>query len=327
MDKISFIKKIEKLTNPKDIALLQTISPLSKFIPKKIQNKLFLKSSSKTPYMGFVVEPYSTFICYKIKDLDYAKQLLPDGFELVKSSLFKDSLPEYWAIVGCFNVHSSAFWGTRLEFNLIARNKKNNLTSWVIVDYETNALSHDKYNGLQSSTTDHAIVTTDFDGNIIIDIKNADKKRELSTVFSTCEATKETLGEKIWLDGNWSVGYGKKLSRNSDETFSLKFDPKETEAAYRVPSDLINVKNIGWFTPLIEDAPSETIYFPYTQHYLSDSPGSYSKIASKNDMIQQMANLNEIPPYSVSPIRKMFVAMFFFNSFLMLLFLFLLLFN
>ena len=141
MDIINFIKKVEGLTNPKDIALLQTISPLSKLIPKTIQNKVFLKSSSRTPFMGFVVEPYSTFICYKIKDLEAVKQLLPDGFELVKTKMFENSLPEYWVVVGCFNVHSSAFSGTRLEFNVIAKNLESQLTSWVIIDYETNVLS------------------------------------------------------------------------------------------------------------------------------------------------------------------------------------------
>ncbi|WP_245578453.1 hypothetical protein [Atopobacter phocae] len=122
--------------------------------------------------MGFVVEPYSTFLVYEIVDLEWDKQLTPDGFELVKTKIFEDSEPNYYAIFGIFNVHTSAFWGTRLEVNIIAKNKRNNLTSGVIMDYDANTLSHDMQKGVVDSITNQVLFTTDYDSNIIVDITN-----------------------------------------------------------------------------------------------------------------------------------------------------------
>lgn len=69
MGKFQFIKKVEQMITPKDTATLQVMAPLSKYIPKRFQNAVMNYSAQKNPYMGFVVEPYSTFLCYEILDL------------------------------------------------------------------------------------------------------------------------------------------------------------------------------------------------------------------------------------------------------------------
>ena len=147
----------------------------------------------------------------------------------METAVFSDGEPKHYIIFSCFNVHTSAFWGTRLEVNLIARNKNNNLLSWVIIDYDTNTLSHDLAKGLIESTTEKALLTTDFDGNIIVDIENMEKNRALVFDCSTAPSESKKLNPQLWLEGNLSVGYGKDISQNSGEVFSLKFDPKEVE--------------------------------------------------------------------------------------------------
>ena len=307
MQKYAFIKKVEQMINPKDIATLQMLAPLSKMIPKRFQNKVLTDSAKDNPYMGFVVEPYSIFLCYELIDLDWAKKLIPDGFELIKTSIFSDSEPKYYAIFGSFNVHTSAFWGTRLEVNIIARNKKNNLLSWVIIDYDTNTLSHDISKGVVGSTTKNALLTTDFDGNIIVDIENIEKDRALIFDGSTSYSEAKIMDKTLWLQGNLSVGYGREISKNSNEVFSLKFDPKEVEKGFKIPNNQVRISQNTWFKGLFRNIPEEVVYFPYAQHYLSDSPGYFSEIKNEEDMIKQFTQLelDSIPDYSAASHRKM----------------------
>ena len=43
-NKYSFIKKVEAMITPKDIATLQFLAPLNKFIPKLLQNNMLRNS-------------------------------------------------------------------------------------------------------------------------------------------------------------------------------------------------------------------------------------------------------------------------------------------
>lgn len=65
----SFAKGVENLVNPISVGTIHFIQQLNSLLPKKIQELIMKKSSQKTPSMGFVVEPYSSFLCYKIKDI------------------------------------------------------------------------------------------------------------------------------------------------------------------------------------------------------------------------------------------------------------------
>lgn len=47
MGDFKFIKKVESMIKPKDIAILQVIAPLSKYIPKNIQNTVINHSAKK----------------------------------------------------------------------------------------------------------------------------------------------------------------------------------------------------------------------------------------------------------------------------------------
>lgn len=318
MRNFKFIKRVEQLVKPKDIATLQLLATMTKFIPNKVQNKLMESSAKKNPYMGFVVEPYSIFVCYELKDLEWAKKLIPDGFELIKTKIFEEGEPKYYAIFGSFNVHTSAFWGTRLEVNIIARNKRNGLLSWVIVDYDTNTLSHDISKGVVASTTEQALLTTDFDGNIIVDIQNELKNRHLVFEANTNRAETKIMGRQLWLEGNLSVGYGRELSQNSDAVFSLTFNPKEVEKGRQIPLEDVQITKNTWFSGLFHEEPDEVVYFPYAQHYLSDSPGFFSQIKDEEELVSryQTVDLASIPDYSADSHRKLIKNGMIFNSIL-----------
>jgi hypothetical protein len=316
MSKYKFIKKVEEMIKTDDIAILRLVGPLLKYVPGKLQIKALENSSKDNPYLGFVVDPYSTFLFYEIVDLEWARRLIPDGFELEKTRVFNDGEPKYYISFAAFNVKTSAFAGTRLEVNVIARSKKTGLISWIIVDYDTNTLSHDSLKGVIDSTTKQTIFTTDYDGNIIVDINNSDKNRALVFDLDSNDAEYKVLERDFWLEGNLSVGYGREISRNSPNAFAMKFDPKEVEKAYRVDLDKLNMTKNTWYPGLFKDQVDEVLYFPYAQHYLSDSPGNYSNHDNVDEMIRDFENLDleSIPPYSAEALRKMVKTGLFTNS-------------
>lgn len=45
----------------------------------------------------------------------------------------------------------------------------------MIIDYDTNTLSHDVSKGVIDSTTEYALLTTNYDGTIIVDFNNRQK--------------------------------------------------------------------------------------------------------------------------------------------------------
>ena len=56
--------------------------------------------------MGFVVEPYCTFLCYEIKDMNIANSLLPEGFEMIKTKIKENDEAKYY---GCLKAGLVAF--------------------------------------------------------------------------------------------------------------------------------------------------------------------------------------------------------------------------
>ncbi len=76
---------------------------------------------------------------------------------------------------------------------------------------------------------------------------------------------------------------------------------------YRIPFNQININQNTWLKGLFDTKLDEVVYFPYAQHYLSDSPGYYSKIKNIEDMNKRYTNLDldKIPDYSAESHRKL----------------------
>jgi hypothetical protein len=174
----SFIKKTESLVKPKDVTAISFLSSFSKSLPKKTQHKFSKSGQKRIPYMGFIVDPYSLFLCFKITNTSAAQEMLPDGYELAETSFYKNDAKIPMAIVSVFTARTSGFMGMRIEFYVIARNKETGMLSWIICDYETNTNSYDPKNGFSGYTCDPAVYTTTYLGEILVDIKNRTKNKE-----------------------------------------------------------------------------------------------------------------------------------------------------
>lgn len=306
--KHNFIKNIEKMINPIEVGTIHFMQSFINSIPPTLQAKLITNGAKKNPYMGFVVEPYSFFLCYELVDLEKAQQLIPDNYKLIKTKIFNEDIPKYYCIQGCFNVHTSAFWGTRSEFYIITESKDTGLLSWVIVDYDTNTVSYDQKRGLSSSNTSSCVLTTSFDGNVIIDIQNQKNRRELILESDITQGIQKTLDSRLWIEGNLSVTYGKYLSTNKGEAFSVTFNPKEFEKALYIPLSKTKIERNTWFPGLFKDSPDQLVCFPFAQHFLSDSPGHYSTIQDEHALINRVENIDfsTFSNYSSSSIKKSF---------------------
>jgi hypothetical protein len=259
--------------------------------------------------MGFVVEPYSLFLCYEIKDIEKAKSLLPDGFKLIKTKIFADDEPKYYCIFGCVRAHTSAFWGSRTEFYIIVEDQKTGLLSWIIIDYITDTISYDSKNGLASPNSSQSVMTIDYSGTIFIDIQKKDNSHKLKLEVNIEKSEMKNLDQRLWLEGNLSIGYGRNLSDNGADIFALKFEPGEVEKALKIPASNLYLESNTWYHGLFEKDPSQIVCFPYAQHFISDSPGHSSAIKNKNELISAIAvtNFNKIKVFSTKSFKIMFL--------------------
>lgn len=306
MDKDRIIRGIESLVNPEEVATLSFMQMFNRLLPKRMQNYLVEKSSKKYPYMGFIVDPYSYFVCYEIKDIELAKSLLPDGFRLVKTKVFEDSESKYCCIFGCIQAKTSAFIGVRVEFYIIAEDEKTGMMSWIIVDYDTNTISHDKQNGLRNPNTKIATITTDFEGDLSVHVINKEG-RSIKFMSQLQKGHLNRLDERLWIEGNLSIAYGKVISTNDPYTFSLKFHPDEFKQALKIDQEDFEVEANNWYPGLFYDDPYERVCFPTSQHFLSDSPGHSSNVQTKEDMIEQLnaIDFDHVQVYSTAGFKRM----------------------
>lgn len=268
IEKIRFIKNVENRISPNGVGEIYTSSKKLLKLPKFMQNLIIEKATKSNKTMGFVVEPYSLFLAFEITE-DMVSEYLPDDYELVASSLFEDSKPKYMGIIGCFNVHTDVFWGSRFELYVIARNKKTNLMSWLICDYESNTISYDSGSGFKAPTLEIAVLTTSYDGLIICDVQNKSGDTRIDLVAKMEKAQPVSLNQLLWIEGNLSIDYSGELGKKGKAPFGLIFDPREMQYAQRLPQSSIQVNTIsfGFIKPGMK--PYDACCFPYAQHYLT----------------------------------------------------------
>lgn len=293
MKNFDFIKNTEEKIDPIGVGSTHFLQNILQILPVKIQNQLVKNAAKKSPYISFVVEPYSTFLCYEITDIKWAKKLLPNNFELVKTKIFEEEEAKYYCILGCFNVKTSSFWGSRLEFNIIAKNKETNLTTWVIIDYDTNTLMYSEKKGLESKSTNKFINTTTWNGDIVIDIENSNKNRSLILNYNANYENKirKKLDYKLWFEGNISITYGNQISK-SGKTFSLMFEKQEVEYANFIDPSLVNIEKNTWYEGLYDKTLVKCVEFDYAQHFVSDNIGYVSNFKNQEDMESKKSKIN-----------------------------------
>lgn len=288
----NYIRTIENKVEPLKVA--STIQGAAFFakLPQAIQKLIIKRSGKADPYMSFVVEPYSTFLAYEITDKTAAEKLLPHDYKLLPSSLFEKGIERLCAIVGAFNVHTSFFWGSRLEFYLIAENQSTGLLSWIIVSYETNTSSFDPKRGFIGPTTSRCVITTSYTGEAIVDVKNAHSSQQINYVANLSDTECAVMNERLWIEGNLSVDYGGDLQGGSNP-FGLVFDPNEVSQGQMIPLENLEISLNTYGTSFLDSKPFEAAYFPYAQHFLTTNFPAATSLKNAADLEREATEISE----------------------------------
>lgn len=287
-----FIKTTEKMVLPVKVASTTQGNAMLRKLPLRFQRYIVNRGARSNPYMSFVVEPYAVFLAFEVTNSKAVEGLLPPNYSLLPASMFSDTPKRPCAIVSAFNVHTTVFWGSRVEFYLIAENCKTGLLSWIIVEYESNTHSYDPRQGFIGPSTAHSVVTTSYLGEIIIDVASAKSNNSLAFVADIKNAALKSLDQRLWIEGNLSVDYGGELQQCT-KPFSLVFDPKEMAQALKIPLEDIALCRNGFGAGALNPAPFEAACFPYAQHFVTTSVPTATSMRTAEDIEKAVNDIND----------------------------------
>jgi hypothetical protein len=275
MNVLQYAKGVEKLVDPMMVGKTHYMQTKLAKLPVWLQRKLITSTTKTATKMPFVVEPYCTFLFYEIPDPTKIQKFMPQGFVPAKSKIFDTIEPaKYYGIVSMFRIHTSVFWGARVEYYLVAENQATGLLSWVMMDYISDSISYDEIHGLKSPDVKHAVMTTTCEGDFVCEMKSTDNKKKAECLLSLKRAKMKPLNQKLWIEGNTSIAYGRLAGQPDGDLFSLTFMPEEMTEALDIPLEDVKFASVatattGKFGAILDHAVS----FPYAQHMLSDAPG------------------------------------------------------
>ena len=232
------------------------------------------------------------FLAYEIIDEEKILSMLPEDYELIETSMFDGNPERKCVIIGGFNVHTSVFWGNRLEVYIIAKNKKTNLISWIILDYETNTISFDPGRGFVSPTTEQSVLTTSFAGEVILDVVSEISNNRLQLIAQINRENYKNLNQTLWIDGNFSVDYSNELSDVKTKPFGLVFDPAEMKEALEIPDENLEMLKNTILQEVISNKPFEVCCFPYAQHFYTTSMPMENSVKDVNDLENRVREIN-----------------------------------
>jgi hypothetical protein len=306
-----FIKLVESLIDPAEVCDLYFFQRFKAFLPVSLFKKMLVKTSRKTPYMGFVIEPYALFMFFRLRDVERARALLPDRYELTKSAIFAGEDPAHYLGMGIFNTKASTFWGTRLEAYLIAKDKETGLVSWIFIDIISDTLIALPSAGVADRNSKRAVYTTSSKGDVFLDIKEDRSGRRLHVKGNISRGLRRGLDRPLWVLGNTSIAHSRELAGGDEDPFAVIFDPAEVETALDIPLADVQLRENSLFPGLAEPEPCKVLCFPYAQHYIADSPGCRTSIKNERDMVEnynRLAALKEVKTFSTKNIKRMFLS-------------------
>jgi hypothetical protein len=298
-----FINRVESLINPMEVSNLLFFQKLKKLLPPQIMKRLLLRASKKTPYIGFVIDPYSLFLFFRLSNIEYAKSLLPDRYELAKTSLFTDDEPDYYMGIGNLNTRASTFWGTRQEVYLIATDKKTGMLSFIFIDILSNTIIALPTKGIADPNCKRAIFTTNAKGDVFLDLQENITGRKMLLTGNIKRGKMRRLNQDLWLMGNTSIGHCKKFADGDDHPFAVIFDPAEVYEALDIPSEDIRITENTLFPGLAHPEICKVICFPFAQHYIADSPGCYTTLSDRDALISKYNELAELEKFKTFSAR------------------------
>ena len=230
-----YIKNTEKMVVPEKVATTTMGGALLRKLPLRLQRYIVNRGARTNPYMSFVVEPYAVFLAFEIVDTEAAERLLPPNYSLFPSAMFSDTPTRPCAIISAFNVHTNVFWGSRVEFYLIAENCKTGLLSWIIERVR------EQHAQLRPEPGLHRPEHVAFGGHDVVRGRGHRRCGEravgnsLALVADLNNGVLTELDQRLWVEGNLSVDYGGELQQCT-KPFSLVFDPKEMARALEAPA-------------------------------------------------------------------------------------------
>ena len=240
-----------------------------------------------------MIEPYSLFLFFKLRNIEYAKSLLPDRYELAETKVFADDKPDYYLGVGNLSTRASTFWGIRQESYLIARDKRTGLLSWIFIDILSNTIIALPSKGIADPNCRKAVFTTSSKGEVFLDLKEDKTNRQLLLTGSINKGKMRRLDQRLWLMGNTSIGHSKNLADGDDSPFAVIFDPAEVDEALDIPTEDISIVENTLFPGLAEPELCKVVCFPFAQHYIADSPGCHTLVKDRNDLISNYNKLGD----------------------------------
>ena len=285
LDDEKFIKRVEGLINPMDVSSLLYLQTLKRVLPAPILRRMLRRASQRAPHVGFVIEPYSLFLFFRLRDLQLAGSLLPERYELSPARIFADDEPEFYLGIGNLSTRASTFWGIRQESYLIARDKETGLLSWIFIDILSNTIVALPTTGITDPNSRHAIFTTSSKGEVFLDISEDGTDRGLTLTGSITGGKTRRLDEGLWVMGNTSIGHSKALSGGDDRPFAVIFDPAEVETGLDIPTGEIRITRNTLFPGLAEPELRKVACFPFAQHYIADSPGCHTPVKDRAEML------------------------------------------
>lgn len=293
MNILEYSKGVEKLVDPMSVGKTHYLQTKLSKLPVCLQRKIVTSATKKADKMPFVVEPYCFFLFYEIPDPSKVQKFMPDGFVPAKSAVFEGDTEKYYGIVSMFRIHTSVFWGARAEYYLVAENTNTGLLSWVMMDYISDTISYDEKHGLKSPDVKAAVMTTTCEGDFVCDMESIDDKKKAKCEASLLKSKMRLLNQRLWIEGNTSIAYGKLAGEMDGDLFSLTFFPEEMKQALDVPLGDVRLAEVatntaGKFGAVLEKAAC----FPFAQHMLSDSPGQQTHYGNEKALREAVNKVN-----------------------------------
>ena len=305
-----FIRKVESLICPAEVSDLIFFSSLKKFIPPSLFKRVLYNTSKRYPRIGFVIEPYCLFLFFRLREVEKARRLLPERYELAKARVFEEDPPEFYFGMGIFNTRASTFWGSRLETYLIATDRVTGITSWIFADILSDTIIAHPKTGIADPNCARAMYTTNSRGEVFLDFQQAKKDRGLELRGNLTRGTRRRLEQDLWIMGNASIGHVNSFGSDSDEPFAVVFDPAEVASALDIPVDDLHILRNTILPDFAEPELRKAACFPFAQHYIADSPGRRTFVRDPGDMVvkyNEIVSMDRMETFSAKSLKTLFV--------------------
>ena len=175
----------------------------------------------------------------------------------------------------------------------MAIDKETGILSFIFIDILSNTIIAIPSKGIADPNCKRAIFTTSSKGDIYLDFVENKTNRQLLLKGNINRGKMRKLDQKLWVMGNTSIAHRKGITAGEDDPFAVIFDPAEVMQALDIPVEDIQIMENTLFPGLAETKLSAAICFPFTQHYVADSPGCRTYVKDQDDLIDKYNKIGD----------------------------------